>query len=165
MIMKIEPLAAAIRKAVGKNKSNPSTSSGRWGNGALVVLLSPSKQIFNQQLAVKWTKLKHLVLVCGRYEGVDARIEKYVDVKISLGEFVVMGGEVAGLTILEAVGRLLPGVIGHEVSLAEESYGERFKLEYPHYTRPEIFERLKVPKVLLSGNHQKIKEWRKKHSK
>ena len=155
MIMKIEPLAAAIRKAVGKKQAKTT----------LVVLLSPSKQIFNQQMAVKWTKLKHLVLICGRYEGVDARIEKYVDAKISLGEFVVMGGEVAGLTILEAVGRLLPGVIGHEVSLAEESYGERFKLEYPHYTRPEIFERLKVPKVLLSGHHQKIKEWRKKHSK
>ena len=155
MIMKIEPLAAAIRKAVGKKQAKTT----------LVVLLSPSKQIFNQQMAVKWTKLKHLVLICGRYEGVDARIEKYVDAKISLGEFVVMGGEVAGLTILEAVGRLLPGVIGHEVSLAEESYSERFKLEYPHYTRPEIFAGLKVPKVLLSGDHQKIKEWRKKHSK
>ena len=155
MIMKIEPLVAAIRKAVGKKPAKTTR----------VILLTPSKKVFNQKMAVEWSKLKHLVLVCGRYEGMDARVEKYIDAKVSIGEFVLMGGESAGLVVLEAVGRLLSGVIGHEVSLAEESYGEKFKLEYPQYTRPEVFEGLKVPKILLSGDHKKIQDWRKKHSK
>ncbi|MFH1088526.1 MAG: tRNA (guanosine(37)-N1)-methyltransferase TrmD [Patescibacteria group bacterium] len=155
MIMKIEPLVAAIRKAVGKKPAKTTR----------VILLTPSKKVFNQKMAVEWSKLKHLVLVCGRYEGMDARVEKYIDAKVSIGEFVLMGGESAGLVILEAVGRLLSGVIGHEVSLAEESYGEKFKLEYPQYTRPEVFEGLKVPKVLLSGNHKKIEKWRQTHSR
>lgn len=155
MIMKIEPLVAAIKKAVGKKQAKTTK----------VVLLSPSQKIFNQKLAVEWSQLKHLILVCGRYEGVDARVEKYIDAKVSIGEFVLMGGESAGLVVLEAVGRLLSGVIGHEVSLAEESYGEKFKLEYPQYTRPEVFEGLKVPKVLLSGNHKEIEKWRRKMSK
>ncbi len=156
MIMKIEPLVAAIRKAVG----------GKKKSDTLIVLLAPSKKIFSQKMAKDWSKkYQHIVLICGRYEGVDARIEKYVDVKISIGEFVIMGGESAGLVILEAVGRLLPDVIGNEVSLEEESYGTKFQLEYPHYTRPEVFEGKRVPKVLLSGNHQKIADWRKAHSK
>jgi len=155
MIMKIEPVVAAIRKAVG-GKKKPDT---------LVVLLAPSKKVFNQKTAKDLAKkYKHIVLICGRYEGIDARVEKYIDTKISIGEFVIMGGETAGLIILEAVGRLLPGVIGNEVSLEEESYGAKFKLEYPHYTRPEVFEGKKVPKVLLSGHHAKIEAWRKKHS-
>jgi len=156
LIMKVDPLVAAIRKAVG-NKKNPNT---------LVVLLAPSKKVFNQAMAKSWSKkYQHVVLICGRYEGMDARVEKYVDTKISIGEFVIMGGESAGLVILEAVGRLLPDVIGNEVSLEEESYGPKFKLEYPHYTRPEVFEGHKVPKVLLSGHHAKIEAWRRKHSK
>lgn len=156
MIMKVEPLVAAIRKATGPKKSADT----------LVVLLSPSKKLFNQKLAQSWSKkYQQIVFVCGRYEGMDARVEKYIDAKISLGEFVLMGGEVAGLTILEAVARLLPGVIGNEPSLDDESYGKKFHLEYPQYTRPEVFEGKRVPKVLLSGNHQKIADWRKKHSK
>ena len=155
MIMKIEPLVAAIRKAVGKKKSADT----------LVVLLSPSKKVWRQKLAIQFAKqYRHLVLVCGRYEGVDARVEKYVDTKISLGEFVLMGGEVAALAMLESIIRLLPGVIGNEPSLGDESYSQRFYLEYPQYTRPEVFEGKKVPAVLLSGNHQRIEEWRKKHS-
>lgn len=154
MIMKVEPMVAAIKKAVGRSKKKDT----------LVVLLSPSKKVFDQKLAIKFAKYKHLVFVCGRYEGIDARVEKYVDLKISLGEFVLMGGEVAALTITEAVSRLLPGVIGNEESLTDESYSKKFRLEYPQYTRPEVFEGYKVPKVLLSGNHQKIEEWRKKHS-
>lgn len=130
-----------------------------------VILLGPSKKVFNQVMAKKLTQYKHLIFVCGRYEGIDARVEKYVDAKISLGEFVMMGGEVASLAMTETIVRLLPGVIGNEVSLAEESYGSTFKLEYPHYTRPEVFEGKRVPKVLLSGNHQKIAAWREKMSK
>jgi tRNA (guanine37-N1)-methyltransferase len=154
-VMKVEPLVAAIRQATGRRKPK----------SCLVILLGPAKKVFNQAMAKKLTQYKHLVFVCGRYEGVDARVEKYVDAKISLGEFVVMGGEVAALVMTEAIVRLLPGVIGNEVSLKEESYGSTFKLEYPHYTRPEVFEGHRVPKVLLSGNHQKIAAWRKKMSK
>jgi tRNA (guanine37-N1)-methyltransferase len=154
-VMKVEPLVAAIRKATGKKKAK----------SCLVILLGPSKKVFDQKLAGKLTQYKHLVFVCGRYEGIDARVEKYVDTKISLGEFVIMGGEAASLVMTEAIVRLLPGVIGNEVSLEEESYGSMFKLEYPHYTRPEVFEGQRVPKVLLSGNHGKIAAWRKKMSK
>jgi len=156
MIMKVEPLVSAIRQAAGKSKKKDT----------LVVLLAPSKKLFDQKLAQTWAKkYQHIVLICGRYEGVDARIEKYIDAKISIGEFVIMGGEVAGLAILESVSRLLPGVIGNEASLSDESYSQKFNLEYPQYTRPEVFEGKKVPKVLLSGNHAKIEAWRSKHSK
>src|SRR3989344_5667759 len=171
-VMKVEPLVAAIRKATapkgGLRPYKKSLAASRvrgQAKSCLVILLGPSKKVFNQTMAKKLTQYKHLVFVCGRYEGMDARVEKYVDTKISLGEFVVMGGEVAGLTMTEAIVRLLPGVIGNEVSLKEESYGSMFKLEYPHYTRPEVFEGKRVPKVLLSGNHQKIAAWRKKMSK
>jgi len=153
-ILKIEPLVLAVRKAVGKKKKKD----------ILVILLSPSTKVFDQKMAKNFVKYKHIVFVCGRYEGVDARIEKYVDIKLSLGKFVVMGGEIPALVITEAVTRLLPGVIGNEVSLDEESYGKKFDIEYPHYTRPEEFEGLKVPKVLLSGNHKKIEKWRQKNS-
>lgn len=155
MIMKVQPLVAAIRKAVGRKKSADT----------LVVLLSPSKKVWQQKLAIQFAKkYRHFVLVCGRYEGMDARVEKYVDTKISLGEFVLMGGEVVGLAMLESIARLLPGVIGNEPSLEDESYSQKFYLEYPQYTRPEVFEGKRVPKVLLSGNHQKIAEWRAKYS-
>jgi len=153
-VLKVEPIVKAIKKVVGKKKPK----------NTLVILLGPSKKVFSQKMAEKFISYKHIVFICGRYEGVDARIEKYVDMKLSLGEFVIMGGEVAALTITEAVTRLLPGVIGNEVSLAEESYGDKFDIEHPHYTRPEEFEGLKVPKVLLSGDHKKIEEWRQKHS-
>jgi len=162
-VMKVEPLVSAIRKATGRRTTKLKIKNDKLKT--LVILLGPSKKVFNQAMAKKLTQYKHLVFVCGRYEGMDARVEKYIDTKISLGEFVVMGGEVAGLTMTEAIVRLLPGVIGNEVSLEEESYGNRFKLEYPHYTRPEVFEGKRVPKVLLSGNHQKIAEWRKLKSK
>ncbi len=154
LIMKIEPLVLAIKKAVGKKKPK----------NTLVVLLGPSKKMFDQKMAGKLSKYKHIVFVCGRYEGVDARVEKYVDIKLSLGEFVLMGGEVAALTMTEAIVRLLPSVIGKESSLSDESYSSKFYLEYPQYTRPEEFEGLKVPKVLLSGNHKEIEKWRQNHS-
>lgn len=155
MIMKAPPIVSAIKKATGKKKSK----------STLVILLSPSKKIFNQKMAAKLAKYQHLVFVCGRYEGIDARVEKYVDFKLSLGEFVLMGGEVAALAISETVVRLVKDVLGNRDSLANESYSSKLYLEYPQYTRPEVFEGVKVPKVLLSGHHQKIEEWRKKKSK
>jgi len=155
MIMKALPLVAAIKKAVGKRKSKSN----------LVIMLAPSKKIFNQKVAVRLAKYEHLVFVCGRYEGIDARVEKYIDLKLSLGEFVLMGGEVAALAVSEATLRLVKDVLGNQDSLTNESYSLQLYLEYPQYTRPEVFEGAKVPKILLSGHHQKILEWRKKKSK
>ncbi len=131
--------------------------------GSLVILPDPSGKKFDQDLANKLSTKEHLIFVCGRYEGVDQRFrEKYVDLEISLGDYVLGGGEAATLVILETIARLIPGVIGNTESLENESFSQSDSklLEYPQYTRPEIFEDLKVPEILLSGNHQKIKKWR-----
>ncbi len=121
-------------------------------------------------MAKKFAKLDRLIFVCGRYEGIDARVEKFVDEKISIGDYVLSGGELPALVIIEAIARLIPGVLGKFESTEEESFSENGVLEYPQYTRPEIFHpdkktKLKVPPVLLSGNHADIAEWRKKHAK
>ncbi|MEA1909742.1 MAG: tRNA (guanosine(37)-N1)-methyltransferase TrmD, partial [Patescibacteria group bacterium] len=156
LIMKIEPLVKAIKKAVGNKKSNTTK----------VVLLSPADKKFSQKIAVEWSKkYDHIVFVCGRYEGVDSRLLNYVDEVVSIGEFVLMGGEVAALAMLEVTSRLIPGVIGNEESLDDESYSDEMYLEYPQYTRPEEYDGFNVPEVLLSGHHGKIEEWRKKNSK
>jgi len=134
-----------------------------------VILTDPSGQNFNQELAQKLAKEKHLIIVCGRYEGVDQRFkDRYVDLEISIGDYILNGGEAASLVILETISRLVPGVIGSSASIAEESFslqplvgGKKAKLlEYPQYTRPEVFEGEKVPEILLSGDHGKIKTWR-----
>ena len=100
------------------------------------------------------------MLICGHYEGVDARVEKLIDEKISIGPYVTSGGEVPAMVVAEAIIRLLPGVLGNIASLKEESFTNDL-LEYPQYTRPEVFKKMKVPEVLLSGNHQEIQKWRK----
>ena len=129
-----------------------------------VILMDPAGKKFDQALAKQFSKLDQLVIICGRYEGYDARIYKYVDERISVGDFVVAGGELPALTITEAVARLIPGVLGNAESLKEETHNEAGK-EYPQYTRPENFMGAKVPPILLSGDHKKIAEWRKKKSK
>nr|QBM01827.1 tRNA (guanine-N(1)-)-methyltransferase [uncultured archaeon] len=138
-----------------------------------VILTDPSGQNFNQELAQKLAKEKHLIIVCGRYEGVDQRFkDRYVDLEISIGDYILNGGEAASLVILETISRLVPGVIGSSASIAEESFslqplvgGKKAKLlEYPQYTRPEVFEGEKVPEILLSGDHGKIKTWRQQRS-
>jgi tRNA (guanine37-N1)-methyltransferase len=141
--------------------------------GSKVILTDPSGKVFNQELAESLAKEKHLIIVCGRYEGVDQRFkDKYVDLEISIGDYVLNGGEAAALVIFETISRLIPGVVGSQESLKKESFaeqtlpsGEKLRLlEYPHYTRPEVFEAERVPEVLLSGNHQLIEEWRKEKS-
>ena len=124
--------------------------------------MDPAGKKFDQKMARRFFKLERLVLICGRYEGFDERVYKFVDEKISVGDYVLSGGELPALTVTEAVARLVPGVVGNAESLKEETF-EGF-VEYPQYTRPEDFMDMKVPKVLLSGNHKKIEEWRKKHS-
>jgi len=150
MVMKPEPLAAAIRAA---REGQP---------GARVVLLSASGALFRQETARRYAvNPGGLILVCGHYEGVDERIaESFVDEEVCIGDFVLSGGEPAALVVLDAVARLLPGVLGNEASLAEESH-EGGLLEHPQYTRPPVFEGHPVPPVLLSGHHEEISRWRR----
>jgi len=129
------------------------------------VLLSPQGQPFNQSKAKQLLESeKTLFLVCGRYEGFDERIRTLVDEEISGGDFICFGGEVIAMLMIEVIGRLVEGVLGNQDSSKEESFNENL-LEYPQYTRPSSFNGVKVPEVLLSGNHQKIKEWREKESR
>ena len=160
MIMMVEPIYKTLKKIKRVKKSK-------------VILLDPAGQQFNQTMAKKFSKLEQLIFVCGRYEGLDARVDKFIDEKISIGPYVLSGGELPALIITEAVARFLPGVLGHPQATQEETHVVDGYIEYPQYTRPEIFiyrekkqfKKLKVPKVLLSGNHQVIKEWRSKHNK
>jgi tRNA (guanine37-N1)-methyltransferase len=128
-----------------------------------VILLSPAGEPFTQGVAEDLAKKGHLVLLCGRYEGFDARVEAFVTRVLSIGDYVLMGGEVAALAVLEATARLVPGVIGDPESHREDSF-VRGLLDFPHYTRPPEFRGLKVPEVLLSGNHQEVLRFRRKEA-
>ena len=152
MVMKPEPLVAAI----GDIRENYPASR--------VILLSPQGRIFDQGIASDLSRLDHICLVCGRYEGVDERI-RFTPVfdEISIGDYVLTGGEIAALVMVDAVARLLPGVLGSNESLTEESFITGL-LEYPHYTRPEIFGDHRVPDILLSGNHGAIRRWRRQQA-
>lgn len=149
MVMKVEPLAAAIEEA------------RRRLPGAKAFLMSPRGVPVTQALVRDLSQASGgLILVCGRYEGVDERVSRWVDGEISLGDFVITGGELAALAVLDAVARLQPGVLGNESSPSEESF-VRGALEYPQYTRPPEYRGHRVPAVLLSGDHQRIARWRR----
>lgn len=149
MVMMAPPLTDAIKSVLTKD--------------SYVVYLSPKGKTFNQQKTVELSKHKHLIFICGRYEGIDQRvIDKYVNEEISIGDYVLTGGELPCMVVVDALLRYVPGVI-KEDSLLEESFSNNL-LEYPQYTRPEIFEGMNVPEVLLSGNHQEIDKWRKEKS-
>lgn len=151
MVMKPEPLAAAVRHARGAAAS------------ARVVLLSPQGPTLNQEMAAELAGEEQLILVCGRYEGVDERFrEAYVDREVSVGDYILTGGEPAALVLLDCVIRLLPGVLGCGDSAENDTFsqGSRGGLKYPQYTRPRIFEGREVPPVLLSGDHAAIARWR-----
>lgn len=151
MVMKPEPLVAAIEDI----KTKLSRSK--------VVLLSPKGRVFNQALAVELSNEEEVVLVCGRYEGVDERVKAFIDDEISIGDYTISGGEPAATVIIDAVARLIPGVLGNEKSASEESFSDGL-LEYPQYTRPEDFRGAKVPEILLSGDHERIRQWRRRMS-
>lgn len=153
MLMKVEPLLEAIEAIRQKAPSPPR-----------VIYLSPQGQPLTQQRAQALAKMDSLVLLCGRYEGIDERIiEMCVDEEISIGDYVLSGGELGAMVVLDAVTRLIPGVLGHADSAVEDSFTEGW-LDCPHYTRPEEFAEQRVPEVLLSGNHQLIRRWRLKQS-
>ena len=148
MVMKPEPLAGAIRAA---NRKVPS---------AKTILLTPQGRVFNQKTAHKLASFAGLVLVCGRYEGVDERVShELIDYEISVGDFVLTGGELAAMVIIDAVTRLIPGTLGGKDAAEKDSFSNGL-LEHAHYTRPQTFEGNQVPVVLLSGHHQEIENWR-----
>lgn len=151
LVMTPEPLVLAIEAA---RTSHPN---------ARVILTSPQGQRFEQKHARRLSQEETLVFVCGHYEGVDERVRAYVDEELSLGDFILTGGELAAAVMAEAVCRLWPGVVGNAESIVDESFSENL-LEYPHYTRPYDFRGVKVPDVLLSGHHEAIDKWRKKAS-
>ena len=147
MVMKPEPLHRAIAEA---RKQNPAGKT---------ILLSPQGRPFKQSVASEFSMLDGLIFICGRYEGVDERIYKYIDEEISIGDYVLTGGEPAAMIIIDAVARLLPGALGAEESAEKDSFSEHL-LEHAHYTRPPVFEEETVPDILLSGNHGAIADWR-----
>ncbi len=128
------------------------------------ILLTPQGKPFTQKMAQKLAKEKNLVLICGHYEGFDERIRDLADEEISIGDYVLTGGEIPAMAVVDCVVRLLPGVVGKEASLEEESFSAGW-LEYPQYTRPENFKSKKVPEILLSGDHKKIQAWREEEAK
>ena len=149
MVLKVEPVVAAIEAAAGELPA------------ARKLLLSPRGRPFTQSVAAELAREAEIVLVCGHYEGIDERARAFVDDELSIGDYVLAGGEVAALVVIEAVARLVPGFVGNAGSLTEESFEDGL-LEYPQYTRPESFREQRVPEVLLSGDHAAIARWRRK---
>ncbi len=151
MVMKVEPIYKAM-KHVEETLGKPR-----------FVLLTPQGRTFDQFTAERFSKLSHICLVCGRYEGVDARVLNFIDEEISVGDYVLSGGEFPALILIDAISRCIPGVLGNEDSVVSESFREPL-LEYPQYTRPDTFMDMEVPPVLLSGNHEEIRKWRRKEA-
>ena len=154
MVIKADPLLQAIEVAKsGSSEICP------------IVFLSPQGSLFSQQKAESFAKLKNLILVSGRYEGIDERVIELTEnaIEISLGSFVLSGGEIAASAMIDSITRLIPGALGHEMSALQDSFTEDL-LDYPHYTRPELFRDIPVPEVLLSGNHHEINRWRLKQA-
>lgn len=153
MLMKVEPLRSAIRAA-----------RARLPEGSRTVVLSPQGRVFTQAVAQEYRSLPGLLLVAGRYEGMDERVIRMeADETLTVGDYVLSGGELPAMLVIDAVARLVPGVLGDETSAAEDSFSDGL-LDCPHYTRPETVEGLRVPPVLLSGDHEAIRRWRLKQS-
>ncbi len=150
MLMTVEPLFEAISYV---KKINPGP----------VIFLGPRGKKFDQKMAKELSKEKNLIFVCGHYEGIDERVYEYIDLEVSLGDFVLTGGEMACIPIVDSVSRLIPGVLAEAESYEEESFYHG-TLEYPQYTRPECFRGKSVPEVLLSGHHENIRKWRREQS-
>ncbi len=148
MVMNIEPIDRAL-EAVKKDRPK-----------AYSILLSPGGYRFDQKKAWELSRKDEIILVCGRYEGVDERVSELVDEELSIGDYVLNGGEVPAMVVVETVARLVPGVVGDEQSLADESFSDKM-LEYPQYTRPREYKGRSVPEVLVSGDHKKIEEWKR----
>lgn len=152
MIMSVEPIARAMEAVKGDR------------DGVHTILLTPGGRRFDQAKAAELARMDELILVCGRYEGVDERVNQYfVDEEISIGDYVLSGGEIPAMALVETISRLVPGVLGDETSAVEESFSASL-LEYPQYTRPQDFRGHKVPEVLISGHHQNIRDWQREQA-
>ncbi|MBO8167793.1 MAG: tRNA (guanosine(37)-N1)-methyltransferase TrmD [Thermoanaerobacteraceae bacterium] len=152
MVMKPEPIFRAVRNVIGDSDNVP------------VILMSPQGETFNQKIAYELAQYDRMVLICGHYEGVDERVrEALVTRELSIGDYVLTGGELPAMVVVDAVARLIPGVLGDETSPKEDSFANGL-LEYPQYTRPREYAGMSVPDVLLSGNHEAIRRWRRKKS-
>lgn len=152
MVMKVEPVEKALNSII-KEDMDP-----------LVILMTPQGETFNQKIAVELAGQKQIIIICGRYEGVDERIRQHLtDREISIGDYILTGGELSAMVLIDAVSRLVPGVLGNDQSVEGESFSQGL-LEYPQYTRPAEYKGWKVPEVLLSGNHAEIEKWRKTES-
>ena len=152
MLLMPEPIFNAVETAKNNDKQ------------AKVLLMTPVGSKWKQEVAQNLSSEGGLILICGRYEGYDERILSVVDQKISIGDYVLTGGEIPAMVVVDSVVRLIPGVLGGETSAQKESFSDGKTLEHPHYTRPEDYEGMKVPSVLLSGNHADIEKWRKDNS-
>ena len=161
MVIKVEPVYRAVSTLKLKVKNEK----------LKVILFTPRGKKFNQRIAYRLSKLNRIILICGRYEGVDERVAKHIaNLELSIGDYDLMGGELPAMVVMEAVSRLIPGVLGKPQLLKERITKEKGFIEYLQYTRPEVFKpkrgiKWQVPEVLLSGHHQKIADWRKKHQK
>lgn len=154
MVFRPEPIFSAV-EAIKSQFGNQKTK---------VILLTPQGQVFNQKTAQKLAQVDHLIFICGHYEGIDERIRQHlVDEEISIGDYVLTGGELPAMIVIDTIIRLIPGVLAKEKATQEESFANN-QLEYPQYTRPESFRGWKVPPILLSGNHEKISQWRQQKS-
>ena len=155
MVLKPEPIFSAVEDL---------QSSNEIGNNSRIIVMSPQGRMFDKNIARELTRYDELVLICGRYEGIDDRvIQNLADEELSIGNYILNGGELAAMVVIDAVSRLLPGVVGSEQSILEDSLSENL-LKYPQYTRPRSFRGFEVPEVLLSGNHKIIEKWRKDKS-
>ncbi len=158
MVMKVEPVVRALESIRGEG------AKGARGQGRTrVILATPQGTPFTQRTAKELSGLERVIIICGRYEGFDERIRAFVDMEVSIGDYILTGGEIPALAIIDSVARHLDGVLGDEASLKTDSFSSGL-LEYPQYTRPEDFRGMKVPDVLLSGNHAVIERWRRGQS-
>lgn len=157
MVMKPEPIFRAVEELKGEKGQTVDIGPV----SSKVILLTPQGKVFNHEIAMRLSQEHHLIFLCGRYEGVDERVrEKLIDEEISIGDYVLTGGEFPAMVIVDVIVRLLPNVLGCEDSYKKDSFYDGL-LDYPHYTRPEEFRGMKVPDILLSGHHKKVEEWRR----
>ena len=175
MVLKVEPIFKAVsdlKKSEIRNPKSKTNSKFKISKSKTkVILFTPRGKKFNQKIAYQLSKLNRIIMICGRYEGVDERVAKYIaDMELSIGDYDLMGGELPAMVVIETIARLIPGVLGKPELLKERITKEGGFIEYPQYTRPAVFSPKKgvywkVPKILLSGHHQKIAQWREKHRK
>ncbi|MGB9637527.1 MAG: tRNA (guanosine(37)-N1)-methyltransferase TrmD [Microgenomates group bacterium] len=161
MVLMIQPIFDALESFNVKSTQNDKSQNSK------IILLNPRGKVWNQKMAKEYSRLKHLILICGHYEGVDERVRNFIDEEISIGDYVLTGGELPAMVMVDSIVRLIPGVLEKPEAIENESFSDpkihntKYKiLEYPQYTRPEDFRGLKVPKILLSGDHAEIEKWR-----